>query len=236
VSLTAAVVILVHAATSFGPPFDKVSRLTPQFLALFALGVLAVWLGRHERRETLARPLGILATMAFGTFVVLAATQGAVFMVSHFFWIDLLFGIGVASLLTLMYAGRVSPARRFFGSRGLMFLGLFSYSIYLIHDPIVGMLSTYVFAPMALSPLATFALSLVLGLPLILTFCYGFHLMFEAPFLRQRHLSAIKTMPLVRLWPQWRERRRVRGEAPAEEVPGATLVPAQPAVGEQSAG
>jgi len=236
VSLTAAVVILVHAATSFGPPFDKLTRLTPQFLALFAAGVLAVWLGRHDRLDKLVRPLGMLAAMAFGTFVALAATQGSLFMVINFFWVVLLCGIGVASMLALMYAGRVNPARRFFGSRGLVFLGLFSYSIYLIHDPIVSMLSAYVFGPMALSPLATFALSLVLGLPLVLAFCYGFHLMFEAPFLRQRHLSAIKTMPLVRFWPQWLERRRARTEAPAEEVPGSTLVPTQPAMGERSAG
>ena len=117
-----------------------------------------------------------------------------------------------------------------------LWLGLFSYSIYLIHDPILGVLSKYVFEPMELSPLATFALSLVLGLPLILAFCYGFHLVFEAPFLRQRHLRAIKTMPVVRLWPQWQERRRARAEAPAEEVPGSTHVPTQPAMGERSAG
>ena len=37
---------------------------------------------------------------------------------------------------------------------------------------------------MHLTPLVTFALLLVVGMPAILVVCYGFHLMFEAPFLR----------------------------------------------------
>jgi len=64
-----------------------------------------------------------------------------------------------------------------------------------VHDPIIGVLDKYLFGPMALSPLATFALTLAAGLPLILALCYGFHLVFEAPFLRRRDLGAFRNLP-----------------------------------------
>ncbi len=101
-------------------------------------------------------------------------------------------------------------------SRVALWLGLFSYSIYLIHDPIVGVLDKYAFGPMDLSPLATFGATLVLGLPVILALCYGFHLLFEAPFLRRRDFGALRTLPILRLLPAGpqagaRPVRRTRG-------------------------
>jgi hypothetical protein len=61
-----------------------------------------------------------------------------------------------------------------------------------------------VFGPLALAPLATFGLTIALGLPVILAACYGFHLLFEAPFLRHRSLSALRELPILRLVPRLR--------------------------------
>jgi peptidoglycan/LPS O-acetylase OafA/YrhL len=236
VTITAVVVIVAHAAAGLGGPFDHIYGLTPQFLALFAVGVLAVWIGGGDRAQTLRRPLAGVAVGALGSFVLLAAIQGSEWVAARFFWMDLLFGVGVASLLTLMYAGGVAPVRRVLASRALMWLGLFSYSIYLVHDPIVGALHKYVFGPMDMSPLATFGLSIALGLPVVLMLCYGFHLLFEAPFLRNRGWSALRTMPIARLWPKPAKHSVGRPVTPAEEVPGPTLLPAPPpATGERSA-
>jgi peptidoglycan/LPS O-acetylase OafA/YrhL len=82
-------------------------------------------------------------------------------------------------------------------SRGARRLGLFSYSIYLLHGPVVGLLDQDVIGPLHLAPLAAFALFLGLGIPVILLLCYGFHLAFEAPFMRHRDLSALRSMPIV---------------------------------------
>jgi peptidoglycan/LPS O-acetylase OafA/YrhL len=216
-------VILAHAAAGLGWPLDKINRLTPQFLALFALGALAVWIGTSNRRDRLGRPLTGLAVGALAAFVLLAATLGSEWIVAKFFWMDLLFGVSVASLLALMSSGRMASVRRVLTSSALTFLGLFSYSIYLIHDPIVRILNKYLFGAMGVSPLATFGLSIAFGLPVVLAICYGFHLLFEAPFLHNRGWNALKTMPIVRLWTQ-RGNREERQAAQAEELHDPSVV------------
>ncbi len=232
VLITTSSVLLVHAVAGLGGPLHKLDRLTPQFLALFALGALAVWLGGGDRAQRLRRPLAAVTLVTFGSFLLLAVIQGSEWVVGRFFWMDLLFGVGVASALALIHAGGMVPARRVLASGPALWLGLFSYSIYLIHDPIIGVLDKYAFEPLDLSPLATFGLTLAFGLPVILALCYGFHLLFEAPFLRHRSVSALRTLPILRVWP-----RLGRPVVPAEDRSGATVVPApQPATAERAAG
>jgi peptidoglycan/LPS O-acetylase OafA/YrhL len=215
VLLTAVVVVLAHELASAGGVFDKINGLTPQFLALFALGALAVRLGGGDRAAVLRRPLAIAAIGPLVLFVAIAVAQGSEWMAAHFFWMDLLFGFGVAAMLALVHAGGFVALRRVLASRVALWLGLFSYSIYLIHDPIVGVLDKYAFGPMDLSPLATFGATLVVGLPVILALCYGFHLLFEAPFLRRRDLGALRTLPILRLLPAGRKQAPAPVVAPA---------------------
>jgi peptidoglycan/LPS O-acetylase OafA/YrhL len=192
---TVAVVILAHWVAGLGAPLNKIDHLTPQFLALFALGVLAVYLGHGDRADKLRRPLMIAGLATLGGLVILALAEGSVWMVDRYFWIDIIFGAAVACLLAVMYSGGAPRSRRVFASRVALRIGLFSYSIYLLHGPLVGILDQKVFGPMHLAPLITFGLLLAVGIPTILVLCYGFHLMFEAPFLQRRDLSALRAVP-----------------------------------------
>ena len=133
---------------------------------------------------------------------------------------DILFGVGVAASLALMHAGAGAPARGVLASPTALWLGLFSYSIYLIHAPIVLLLNKYAFGPLDLAPLVGFGLMLVVGLPLILALCWGFHLAFEAPFLRRRDLGALRTLPIVRHLPRFGGSAKV----PAEDAGALTIV------------
>lgn len=237
VLVTTLVVLVAHAVAGFGGPFEKIDGLTPQFLALFALGALAVQLGSGDRAAKLRRPLGVVGVAALLAFALVAATQGSEWVVARFFWMDLLFGLGVACLMAVMHAGGSAPARGVLASPAALWLGLFSYSIYLVHAPIVGVLNKYLFGPMDLSPLATFGLTLALGLPVILALCYAFHRAFEAPFLRRRDLGALWTLPLLRLLPQARKADTGRNVPQAKQPGGPAIVsPRQPAAGEQAAG
>ncbi len=66
VLVTTIVVLGAHAIAAIGAPFDKITDLTPQFLALFALGVLAVQLGSGARAASRLRlPLGATGLAAF---------------------------------------------------------------------------------------------------------------------------------------------------------------------------
>jgi peptidoglycan/LPS O-acetylase OafA/YrhL len=197
VACTVLLVFAAQALTHLGPPFTKIDHLTPQFLALFALGIFAVDLGRAGS-ATVQRGLLGVAFLAFGAVVFLGVAEGSAWMVSQFFTVDILFGVGVASLMAVMYGGGLRRVRRALASHVGLRLGLFSYSIYLLHAPILGVLEDEVLNPMHLATGVRFSLLLVVGIPIILVICYGFHLVFEAPFLALRGPAAIRTMPIIR--------------------------------------
>jgi peptidoglycan/LPS O-acetylase OafA/YrhL len=195
-ALTVALVVAAHLVARMGPPFDKVDHLTPQFLALFALGVLAVHLGRGERGAQLRRPAGAMAAAAFASVVAFALIAGSERTVAAYFWIDLAFGLAAACLLCALCAGGAARIRRPLESRVGLKLGLFSYSIYLMHAPVVGVLDVDVVRPLGLPPVAHFAALVAIGLPAVLAVCWGFHLLFEAPFLRHRDMRSLRAVPL----------------------------------------
>jgi peptidoglycan/LPS O-acetylase OafA/YrhL len=196
--ITAVAVLIAHAIARLGSPLDKIDHVTPQFLALFALGVLAVHIGRGDRAARLRPALLTVALAATAVFIVCALTEGSAWVVAHLFFVDLIVGVAVACVLAVMYSGGIGPARRALGSRAGLWLGLFSYSIYLVHDPIVSVMSRYVVGPMDLPPLGSFGLLVAVGVPVVLGVCYGFHLLFEAPFLRHRTWGALRELAIVR--------------------------------------
>ena len=72
---TAAVVLAAHAIAGLGAPLDKINHVTPQFLALFALGVWPCS-SAAQRAASLRKPLAAVAAACFGAFVLIAATPG----------------------------------------------------------------------------------------------------------------------------------------------------------------
>jgi peptidoglycan/LPS O-acetylase OafA/YrhL len=195
VACTVVVVLIAHLLAGLGGPFGKIDGLMPQFLALFALGVLAVKLGHRGGNPKLQRWLGALAVAAFLTVVAGAIVQGSEWMVANFFSVDLVFGLGVACALYVLFTGGGVSSRRVLTSRTGLRLGLFSYSIYLLHGPILGVLDKHLLGSVGLPALAKFGLLLAIGVPIVLVLCYGFHLVFEAPFLRHRGIRAFREIP-----------------------------------------
>ncbi len=158
----------------------------PQYLGLFIAGAWAAWLscGRDAKAERLRdHPAWLPVSVA--TFAVLGALvgkQGWEWAYQHISLLDVFIGVSLPALLIALLQERHRPLRQMLGAKPLAFVGVFSYSLYLIHYPL-----QVAFVPrlLALFPDASqemrFGLILALFVPLI-ALAYGFYRAFEAPF------------------------------------------------------
>lgn len=160
------------------------------FLVLFALGASAAAInfsnGRIEMwlREHLSS--GILVSL---TIICLAIAWAWPFVVGDFTPIrDVILGIGIAAILirfTKLWQSQAAPTDRFynfFSSPQMVRLGIFSYSLYLMHAPFLSLFGRVITA-LGLKSAAAYGLVFLVGIPLVVLGCYGFHLLFERPFM-----------------------------------------------------
>jgi peptidoglycan/LPS O-acetylase OafA/YrhL len=103
--------------------------------------------------------------------------------------------VGIATVATILHALRPGPnlIRAALAWRPAIVLGGFSYSLYLIHAPLIQLLWQYGIAPLHRGTGASFLLLLAFGAPLIVAAAWLFSLVGERPFLNrptQQHLKA----------------------------------------------
>jgi peptidoglycan/LPS O-acetylase OafA/YrhL len=144
------------------------------YVALFAMGVAAAWcVFTSPPRPSAYLLLAVgLSIVAFG-FISQADVRAYV-------WLDLLTGAAMACGITWL-ALTPSPLTRLLESRALVVLGLFSYSLYLTHAPLIQVAWLYLVEPLGLSISGAWAL-LTLMTPLYLGAAYVFYLAVERPF------------------------------------------------------
>ncbi|GAA3197565.1 hypothetical protein GCM10010486_78990 [Nonomuraea roseoviolacea subsp. carminata] len=182
------VVVAVGLLAGGVPVVGLLMRLTPQFAVLFAVGVLAAGVLRAPVRA----PLHWAALAAFAPVVVLVAVRGPAWTVAHFFWVDLALAPAAGLFLAAVAGGRPRPLVRVLDSRPLRSLGSFSYSLYLVHAPIVVALHHFVVAPLLGPGVAGFLALLVLAGPASVLFAWGFAAVFELPFQRYRGMAELR--------------------------------------------
>lgn len=125
---------------------------------LLALLALAVYTGRMDGHEMLMMPVSDISA-------------------------GLLFAL-ILFALALEKSPRVSIAKRMVAWKPLVFVGTFSYSLYLIHAPLLQCLTQYVLAPLGRSVDVNMALLALVGTPLVIGAAYGFFYFFEKPFIQ----------------------------------------------------
>lgn len=160
--------------------FPVATKLYPWYLPLFCLGMVAAHFAYRPNLR-----VGIqtrLASILMWIFVIgAAATAGMKSIVPS----DVLVGLAVAALI---YLGAVAPWLRLpgaFGWRPFIKLGAFSYSLYLMHHPILQVM--FVYKPSWIQGDALeMAYCVGIALPAILLSTWLFSLAFERPFIGKK--------------------------------------------------
>jgi peptidoglycan/LPS O-acetylase OafA/YrhL len=185
-----AAVCLVYAAGQQGHGLRHLLNLSPQFAALFIFGIVAA--GATVRPDGSPRrvPWGWLSIGLATVVVIGCVVAGTVRVSENFYWGDLVVGTAVACGLAALVEGSGRVVRQVLQSRAIDGVGQFSYSLYLMHEPLLLLGYLFVVVPLHLSRNASFAL-MVFGIgPLVLAGCYVFYLAFERPFLTRRSFAA----------------------------------------------
>jgi peptidoglycan/LPS O-acetylase OafA/YrhL len=155
-------------------PIGAVLRDGPfSYLEIFAVGMLAAALAISGQ---IILPRWALALVVLAGLAILRLGSGNGLV--H----DLATAVAFFAVLQLALdpAGRVA---RVLSAPWLVRIGLFSYSIYLVHAPLLH-LSWFTLRQLGLSDDLNFVVLAVICLPLIVVASYAFHCVFERPFMR----------------------------------------------------
>jgi peptidoglycan/LPS O-acetylase OafA/YrhL len=178
----------IHLARGVLPV--TLTQACPWYIGLFAMGAAAATLGRGGPAARLVRRLALPGSLGlFGLIVAAMAVTG--WDSQKLMPFDLAVGAATALLLAALAAlpaeagavGGVGRAiRAGLESRPLRVLGSFSYSLYLMHVPLLVLF--YRLTPFGgWGWRAAVAAALGLGVPLAAAGSYGFYWLFERPFL-----------------------------------------------------
>ena len=170
-------------------PPGGASSLVPQYLGLFALGMFAATIAfsRHPRWQALRQrvPWQMLALTALGGLIVLDHAGSRVDILPF----DLVTGLGTLGVLVGAAQPGRTGLRTILESRPLVFIGMMSYSLYLIHAPLLQIVWQYAVHPLRLSDTSSFLVLVTLSLPFVLGVTYLFFRICERPFITSTRIS-----------------------------------------------
>jgi peptidoglycan/LPS O-acetylase OafA/YrhL len=205
-SLVAVGAVLAVVPQMFGVPF--IDWAAPWFVLLFALGMAAAAVSCNPaltpaRRQVLRRWSGIGAVLLVPLFLGCYELKSVIYgrwPVWYHLAADITFGLDSTCLIIFCatqprraeqeQGQRVSPVVRLAQSGVAVGLGRFSYSLYLVHWPILVLAHGWM-DRLGFSVHATAAAMLLMTVPAV-AIAYGFYLLFERPFLAVRK---VREMP-----------------------------------------
>ena len=169
-------------------------NVSPLMLGAFALGMLGAGIAYSDHARLAAwrqRVSWAWLTLALSfAFYIPEALWGA-----HLLGASLnqvLFALLSVSLIVLAACSGMNPLNRALSWKPLVAVGLFSYSLYLLHAPLLQLVWQYGLAPRHLMPLPLLFVFVFIGVPLIVAASYVFSLGCERPFLNSQAKAATK--------------------------------------------
>jgi peptidoglycan/LPS O-acetylase OafA/YrhL len=196
--------VVVVGALVFGTaPTDGGLRLAPQLLPVFAAGIAAAGVvagGEMVRRL----PWHWLSMVAAVPVVALVLHQGSGWTLHHYFWVELATTPALAMFVVAVATARPGFVVRLLDTRPMVLLGSCSYSLYLIHLPIVVVINQKVIGPRLGHGLPAFTATTTIVVTVSLVGAYLFARAFEFPFQRYRSWAALsaacraRSAPLIK--------------------------------------
>ena len=203
----AAVTVPVIAAGLLHPDLSaahKSTGFTLELAPLFTLGLITA--GILTANDRIRRwPWHWLAALAATPVILLINVKGSVWTVNHYYWIDLAIGPAMAMLLAAVASRRSSGLMRLLDNRLMRSLGKISFSLYLIHLPLVSIISRRLVAPHVPSGMPAFWSTLILAVPATVVTAWCFAAIFEGPFQQHRTVASLKAAACIR----WERCRRM---------------------------
>ncbi len=181
-------------------PGNSLILVSPWYVILFTSGVCAcLWFAGEKSapEPKKIKLMGYAAVVSFGISSAIlhrlpffgSPTQTPAAKMGFGWWLpltDVSVGVFACSILCLMmHISRTHIVYKILNSRPLTFIGTFSYSLYLIHIPVLEFIRGVISHLLGTghSPLQLWEATAVFGLPTTLAASYLFHLAFERPFM-----------------------------------------------------
>lgn len=171
----------------------RIDSMVPWYVGLFTMGAIAArWC--MQRPSKIDPRFAYVAWSLVSLTALVSITKGAGFVVGHFYIFDTVIGAATAILLCTSYVDvslKVNVFTRLLSWRPLEEIGIFSYSLYLIHAPLLhlsNLLLTHFLHPSEPSMLFL----IMLSIPAIIGLAKLFHLICEKPFMSKRPDATLK--------------------------------------------
>ncbi|MFF5288745.1 acyltransferase family protein [Paractinoplanes globisporus] len=227
VAAVTAVVVGVGLLAPHLHPVDMLMRLNPQMAVLFALGLATAGVLRASDRVH-RLPWQWFTVAATVPVVILCIAEGTGWWEREHFWADLAWAPAIGLLLAAVATGRARSLKWVLDTAPVRKLGSFSYSLYLIHAPIVVAISEKVVGPRMDPGLPRFLVTLVIAVPLSVFTARWFAALFEIPFQRYRSWSALRAAARARFRPADAVAPTSPAPSPAPVINAPTAAPVLP--------
>jgi peptidoglycan/LPS O-acetylase OafA/YrhL len=167
--------------------------MSPHYLSLFMFGMLSSYVSfTKEKFYTVLKDM----YLQYVTLILIIFIVSMVVIVPNLFHTislttltaDYTVGACTAILLLSISAGRMNVLTKALSWHPLVFVGTFAYSIYLIHAPVLQIISQYLVLPMNLSQPLNLLSMIILGISINLLVSYLFFILAEKPYLKKRSL------------------------------------------------
>jgi peptidoglycan/LPS O-acetylase OafA/YrhL len=186
--------LLVGYAVRIAGDGTRVERANPHFLGLFALGMLAAYFVRAPRfADARLRLLPLVRWIGLACFAGVCLALGYLSERGPHYFAQLDLPVGVMAFAILVHTTlrQGSASARFLNQRWVVWMGTFSYSIYLVHAPLLQALWQYAVRPLGLSKAQTLLVLCTAGAAFVILASYAFFWVCERPFMRaQRRVQA----------------------------------------------